>query len=253
MQISQVLPQVSPTGNFTPARMLIEENFHSSRSELNINYSDQERSASLSISANSTYYESTYTVNGVLDNPAPVNTIDIMAIPSDGENTSEIESGTNKIIEDALQKYYELISKQVEYLLRQISEQHSRISDSPDPEQKIPQPNISNNSAFPGYAEYSQQTVIISNNLTINANIMDSDYFSPQKTAERIINFALSFYDGGDRQAFAAMVRDAVMKGFNEAMAAIGGSLPQETHETIEIVNRAIDDFARGNNINMSA
>jgi len=95
MQISQVLPQVSPTGNFMPARMLVEENFHSSRSELNINYSDQKNSVNLSISGNSTYFESMYTMEGILTDSAPVSTIDIMAIPSNNKNTSEIESGAN--------------------------------------------------------------------------------------------------------------------------------------------------------------
>ena len=49
------------------------------------------------------------------------------------------------------------------------------------------------------------------------------------------------------------MVRDAVMKGFNEAMSALGGSLPQVSYDTIALVNKAIDDFASGADINMVA
>lgn len=75
----------------------------------------------------------------------------------------------------------------------------------------------------------------------------------PEKTAERIINFALSFYDGGDRQEFGAMIRKAVMKGYHEAMKALGGFLPQESHDTIELVNRAIDDFAQSKDMAISA
>ena len=77
--------------------------------------------------------------------------------------------------------------------------------------------------------------------------------FSPEKTAGRILDFALSFYDGGDRQEFAAMAREAVMKGFNEAMKAFGGSLPRECHDTIRIVNEALDDFAQGGTLDSFA
>ena len=49
------------------------------------------------------------------------------------------------------------------------------------------------------------------------------------------------------------MIRKAVMKGYHEAMGAFGGFLPQESHDTIAIVNRAIDDFANSKDIAVSA
>jgi len=43
------------------------------------------------------------------------------------------------------------------------------------------------------------------------------------------------------------------MKGYNEAMKALGGFLPPEAHETIAIVNGAIDDFVNGEDRNIFA
>ena len=114
-------------------------------------------------------------------------------------------------------------------------------------------PKIHIGHAVDNYAIYSRQTIVLYQNITIEANSADADYFSPEKTAERIINFSLSFYDGGDRQEFAAMIRKAVMKGYHEAMKALGGFLPQESHDTFELVNRAIDDFAHSKDMAISA
>ena len=48
------------------------------------------------------------------------------------------------------------------------------------------------------------------------------------------------------------MIRAAVMKGYHEAGKALGGFLPQVSHDTITLVNRALDEFAHGNNVNIS-
>ena len=86
-----------------------------------------------------------------------------------------------------------------------------------------------------------------------DGDIAVPDYYSPEKTAGRIVNFALSFYTGGDRTEFAEMVKDAVIKGFQEAGAALGGYLPQEALETFSLVMDALDSFAAGETVNFSA
>jgi hypothetical protein len=80
------------------------------------------------------------------------------------------------------------------------------------------------------------------------------DLFSPEKTAGRILDFALSWYqpdaETGDteeaRQAFADTIGAAVQKGFDEAQAILG-NLPEEVQagidETHERVFRGIEDF----------
>jgi hypothetical protein len=79
------------------------------------------------------------------------------------------------------------------------------------------------------------------------------DYWSPEQTASRIAGFALAFYDGGDREEYAAMVKDAVMKGYNEAQKAAGGSLPDVANQTISLVMDTIDQFASGNGLDVVA
>jgi hypothetical protein len=74
-------------------------------------------------------------------------------------------------------------------------------------------------------------------------------YYSPEKTASRIIDFALSFYSGGNREDFARMVQEAVMKGFEQAKAAMGGILPQEADRTVSLVLNALSQFAAGDEI----
>ena len=80
------------------------------------------------------------------------------------------------------------------------------------------------------------------------------DYWSPEQTAARIVSFALGFYDGtGDRSEFASMVKDAVMKGYQEAMKAAGGNLPDVANKTISLAMDSIDQFASGNTLNVVA
>jgi len=81
--------------------------------------------------------------------------------------------------------------------------------------------------------------------------------FTPEKTAGRIADFALSWYgqwlDGREdtqetRAEFAEYIGDAVQQGFDEA-AAILGALPENTQAEIdsthELVFAALDDFVQ--------
>lgn len=83
------------------------------------------------------------------------------------------------------------------------------------------------------------------------------DFFSPEKTADRILDFSLGFFpnsrmaaEGGNtedsRQKFVDVIGAAIQKGFDEAMAMLG-QLPEQTQnevdETHERVFTGLDDF----------
>jgi len=83
------------------------------------------------------------------------------------------------------------------------------------------------------------------------------EYFSPEKTAERILDFALSYFprskwfaENGDtadaRQDFADYIRPAIQKGFDEARRILG-VLPENIQEHIakthKVVFQGIQDF----------
>lgn len=221
MQISPLSLQVNSFNNFNPSRKLATHYYNQENVELNINYSDQNYSVNLSLSSSVTYIETTYTENGFMVN-LPISNFKDIAVPPRGNiNTGEVLSESDPSFDEDWRNYLELIRNRIEYLLIKTAEESNRIASS----SRIGSSNI----------------------------ISDLLDFSPEKTAERIIDFALSFYDGGDRQQFAEMVKKAVMKGFNEAMKALGGFLPQECYETIGKVNRALDDFACGRSISFSA
>ena len=220
MQISPILPHVNSFNNFTSTQKLTTEYYHRENFDLNINYSDRNNSVSLSLSTSAVYVETIYSERGFMVTPHQSNFDESAILPHGIIGTDEILSKVESVFDEVLVKYLELIRKRVEYLLKQITEEKNRIL------------SLSKTGS--------------------NIKVTDLFDFSPEKTAERIINFALSFYDGGDRQKFAAMVKKAVMKGFNEAMKALGGFLPQESYETISIVNRALENFAGSREINFS-
>jgi len=212
MQISQISPQINPANNFIPSHTAGNEKFLTEKNTLNINYSDQNDSVNLSISRSLTYVESTYTVEDVLNVSNPDNLENTSIFPPreslTDENVPQTDSNMLEMLETTMEKHYELISKQVEYLLRSISEQHHKTMNQTGTIGDENLQEINNNSSVArSYTVHSQQIFTISQNITIKGNIIDSNYFSPEKTAERIINFALSFYDGGDREKFAEMVK----------------------------------------------
>ncbi len=85
------------------------------------------------------------------------------------------------------------------------------------------------------------------------------DYFSPEKTAGRIVDFATAFFPNsaafkakGDteeaRSEFAELMRNAIQKGFDQAMGTLG-KLPKEVQDGIdkthELTFKGIDDFVK--------
>jgi len=253
MQISSALSQLNSVHNDFSLQQLTYEKFQHERTELT-GVSSDNNSVILSISESSMYSESLYTAEGIFDS-SPRNTV----IPSSNntgieKNTSKPDSTAFAIIEEEnSEKYYALIAKIVENLQKTLSQERSPLLNTANIDGTEILSKAHKEQPVNGYAIYSQQTITQYQNITIEISSIDSDYFSPEKTAQRIIDFALSFYNGGDRQEYAAMIRKAVMKGYNEAMEAFGGFLPQESHETIAIVNKAIDDFANSKDIALSA
>jgi hypothetical protein len=78
------------------------------------------------------------------------------------------------------------------------------------------------------------------------------DYYSAEQTAGRIVQFALSFYDGGDHAEYAAMVMDAVMAGYEQAKEYMGGALPSVSGDTISLVMQAVREFAATGSVDIT-
>jgi hypothetical protein len=72
--------------------------------------------------------------------------------------------------------------------------------------------------------------------------IADDGYFGVEKTSERIFNFAAGMA-GGDPAKIDA-IRQGVEKGFQEALDAFGGWLPDISYETYDTVMQKLDDWA---------
>ncbi len=89
------------------------------------------------------------------------------------------------------------------------------------------------------------------------------DYFSPEATSGRILDFAKSFYpmsdafkkSGGDtpeaREEFAELMRGAIQKGFDQALGSLG-AVPKNTmdgiNKTHELTMNGLDDFVKNGN-----
>lgn len=72
--------------------------------------------------------------------------------------------------------------------------------------------------------------------------IADDGYFGVEKTSERIFNFAVGMA-GGDPSRIDA-IREGVENGFQEALDAFGGWLPDISYDTYDTVMQKLDDWA---------
>ncbi len=72
--------------------------------------------------------------------------------------------------------------------------------------------------------------------------IADDGYFGVEQTSDRIVDFAISLA-GGD-QSRLAVIKEGVEKGFNEALEAFGGWLPDISYETYDAVFAKLDAWA---------
>jgi hypothetical protein len=72
--------------------------------------------------------------------------------------------------------------------------------------------------------------------------ITDDGYFSVEQTSDRIVNFALSLAAGDVNRLDA--VKEGVEDGFNQALEAFGGTLPDISYETFDAVLQKLDAWA---------
>ncbi|MBI3039150.1 DUF5610 domain-containing protein [bacterium] len=85
-----------------------------------------------------------------------------------------------------------------------------------------------------------------------------NDFFSPEKTADRILDFALHFFPGSsfgkagnteeNRKQFADFIGNAIQTGFDQAFQILG-EIPKDVkssaNETHELVFKGLEDFVK--------
>lgn len=76
--------------------------------------------------------------------------------------------------------------------------------------------------------------------------IADDGYFGVEKTSDRIVNFAIGLA-GGDPARIDA-IRQGVTNGFEEALDASGGWLPDISYDTYDAVMNKLDDWGSREN-----
>ena len=172
---------------------------------------DNSESINLSLSAGLLEETAVYNANGTLGAASVSSAGADSALAQAGESEPDAES---QMVADALARYQDLVTNWVERLLRGIVEDQNGV---------------------PGILETGQ---------TQGTGL--SDYYSPEQTAARIVNFALSFYDGSDRAAYAEKIKAAILKGYDQAQESSGGSLPQVCNDTITLAVDAIDTWENG-------
>lgn len=74
------------------------------------------------------------------------------------------------------------------------------------------------------------------------ALIAEDGFFGVDQTSERIVNLAIGIA-GGDVTRLDA-IKEGVDKGFQEALDAFGGWLPDLSHQTYDMVMKKLDDWA---------
>lgn len=74
------------------------------------------------------------------------------------------------------------------------------------------------------------------------ALIADDGYFGVEKTSDRIVQLAIGIA-GGDVSRLDA-IKEGVAQGFQEALDAFGGWLPDISHQTYDAVMKKLDEWA---------
>ncbi len=72
--------------------------------------------------------------------------------------------------------------------------------------------------------------------------VAEDGYFGVAQTSDRIVDFAIAMA-GGDPARLEA-IKEGVEKGFNEALEAFGGALPDISHDTYDAVMEKLDVWA---------
>ncbi len=166
-------------------------------------------------------YSATYTETGTLSSLTPdTEGISVQGLLPETE-TSQTGESSSLSFTNYQASFLEIIKNRVEFLLQAIAQASGNTSSAS-----------------------TTTSDVLSTGSTDSMDTIDLGIWSPEQTASRILNFALAFYDGGDREEYASMVRDAVMEGYNQAKDMMGGSLPTTADETISLVLDALDQFA---------
>ncbi len=71
--------------------------------------------------------------------------------------------------------------------------------------------------------------------------VADDGYFGVENTAERIFQFAIGI-SGGDPSRIDA-IKESVNNGFQEALEAFGGELPEISYDTFDAVMNKLDEW----------
>ena len=72
--------------------------------------------------------------------------------------------------------------------------------------------------------------------------VANDGYFGVEKTAERIFNFAVGI--AGNDPARLDAIKEGVNNGFQEALEAFGGELPDISYDTLASVMNKLDEWA---------
>ena len=74
--------------------------------------------------------------------------------------------------------------------------------------------------------------------------IADDGYFGVEQTSDRIVDFAIGM--AGDDPSRLDAIKEGIEKGFNEALEAFGGWLPDISYDTYDAVMDKLDTWAEG-------
>lgn len=72
--------------------------------------------------------------------------------------------------------------------------------------------------------------------------VADDGYFGVEQTSDRIFQFAIGVAGGDPSQIDA--IKEGVDKGFQEALKAFGGELPDISYDTYDAVIEKLDNWA---------
>lgn len=87
-------------------------------------------------------------------------------------------------------------------------------------------------------------TLKISEELTISMDVVDTEYWSVENTAGRLVDFAKALYGGGDKSEHLAKMIEGIDQGFAAAKEAFGGELPEISQQTVDLAKKTLTDWA---------
>jgi hypothetical protein len=193
----------------------VQEIAYQSHEKLEIAYQDANGQAfNLSIERDVSYYSATYDRGGQMGNRPDALRKDLLETLRDAEG--------------AVRGFRRLLHR----LLRAVDKTYGD--------------SFAGSEASDSIAGGSSQVVSVSQQaLSISMSAVDPDYWSVDKTAGRIADFAVSLYSGGDRQAHRNKMEKAMEEGYRQAADAFRGQLPDIARKTIEAARKLLSDWAR--------